>query len=136
MSVGRKFAYLTAVALALLAGPLQAAMTTSSGMGPTSKASVQITVSVAPRMGVQRLAPKESGRPELVCIWSTLPARAYVDGAQADSVDRFSVRTAASNAQTQPSSRACADGADGGGSLTLPTANTRQGNVLLIVAPQ
>ena len=69
-------------ATSLLQTPLGAAPPLVSQMGATSKASIAIRVSVAPRMGVNRVEEAQSfgasGRTDgALCVWLSAPLRAY-----------------------------------------------------------
>ena len=66
----------------LLQAPLCAATPLVSQMGATSKASIAIRVSVAPRMGVNRVEEAQpssaSSRADAaLCVWSSAPLRRY-----------------------------------------------------------
>ena len=76
----RRFQLLLLTAIAASA-PAQAKAGSIGGqIGPTSRASIGITVSVAPRMGVYE---RSSARPEdkvavhSFCVWSSSPSRAF-----------------------------------------------------------
>ncbi len=82
MAVQWRFPAIFVAAASLVQTPLGAAPPLVSQMGTTSKASIAIRVSVAPRMGVNRVKEAQpsdaSGRADgALCVWSSAPLRTY-----------------------------------------------------------
>lgn len=164
MAAGLKFLPIFAAASSLLPAQIWAAPATHSGIGATSRASIAIEASVAPRMGVQRLPAgalgSASGRPGLACIWSSLPIRSYTFTLQPsfgepskqvkkreNGPDREPawargseiaplIPEPAAERVAYSSAAACTHMISQAGGLTVQAIDGSQGSVLLILAPQ
>jgi hypothetical protein len=68
-----------ALAAACLIAPCEAAASSlGSGMGATSKASLQLSVSVRPRTGLTRTPTSEHAATESLCLWSTSTFKSFI----------------------------------------------------------
>lgn len=88
MAVQWRFPTIFVAAALLVQMPLGAAPIVMTQMGPTSKARIEIRVSVAPRMGVNHVKeaqPSDArGRGDrALCVWSSAPLRTYTVRLQA-----------------------------------------------------
>ena len=82
MAVQWRFPTIFVAAASLVQTPLGAAPTVMTQMGATSKASIEIRISVAPRMGVNRVKEPQpydakGRRDRALCVWSGAPLRTY-----------------------------------------------------------
>ncbi len=88
MAVQWRFPTIFVAAASLVQTPLGAAPIVMTQMGATSKASIEIRVSVAPRMGVNRVKEAQpydarGRRDRALCVWSSAPLRTYTVHLQA-----------------------------------------------------